>query len=133
MVNCRPMRIHRTRPSSQTRLVEANWKASDEAADAPFWKSDFAIATAAYEHDDDAAEADSAGPEHRRQRHVADRADEAEDGDDRADEDVLYRLNQRRRIGDEEDVEEVVAEQADEAGEQESDRDLLPQHLPVAV
>ena len=30
-------------------------------------------------------------------------------------------------------VEEVVAQQADEAGEQEADRDLLPEHLPVAA
>jgi hypothetical protein len=36
-------------------LVDANWNASADAADAPFWKRDFAIATAAYEHDDDAA------------------------------------------------------------------------------
>ena len=41
--------------------------------------------------------------------------------------------SQRRRVGDEEDVEEVVAEQADEAGEQEADRDLLPEHRPVAA
>ena len=34
---------------------------------------------------------------------------------------------------DEEAVEEVVAEQADEAGEQEAERDLLPEHLPVAA
>ena len=41
--------------------------------------------------------------------------------------------SRRRRVLDEEEVEEVVAEQADEAGEQEADRDLLPQHLPVAA
>jgi hypothetical protein len=46
-VNCQPIRIQITRPSSQTRLVEANWKASEVAAEAPFWKSDFAIAIAA--------------------------------------------------------------------------------------
>jgi len=45
--NCQPMRIHSTRPSSHTRFVDANWKASADAADAPFWKSDLAIATAA--------------------------------------------------------------------------------------
>ena len=45
--NCHPMRIQRTRPSSQTRLVEANWKARAEAADAPFWKRLLAIAIAA--------------------------------------------------------------------------------------
>src|SRR3954454_5610857 len=54
-VNCQPISTHSTSPSSQTRLVEANWKASDAAADAPFWKSDFAIAIAAYEQDDEAA------------------------------------------------------------------------------
>ena len=37
------------------------------------------------------------------------------------------------RVLDEEGVEEVVAEQADEAGEQEADRDLLPEHLPVGA
>ena len=46
-VNCQPSRIQSTRPSSQTRLVEANWKASEVAAEAPFWKSDLAIAIAA--------------------------------------------------------------------------------------
>ena len=53
--NCQPIRTQSTRPSSQTRLVEANWKASAAAAEAPFWNSDLAIAIAAYEHDDDAA------------------------------------------------------------------------------
>jgi len=46
-VNCQPISTQSTRPSSQTRLVEANWKASAEAAEAPFWKSDLAIAIAA--------------------------------------------------------------------------------------
>ena len=46
-VNCQPIRIQMTRPSSQTRLVEANWKASEVTAEAPFWKSDLAIAIAA--------------------------------------------------------------------------------------
>src|SRR3954466_11832910 len=54
-VNCQPIRIHSTRPSSQTRLVDANWNASAATAEAPFWNSDLAIATAAYEQDDDAA------------------------------------------------------------------------------
>ncbi len=45
--NCQPMRTHRTRPSSHTRFVEANWNASAEAAEAPFWNRDLAIATAA--------------------------------------------------------------------------------------
>src|SRR5204863_4399675 len=54
-VNCQPISTQRTSPSSQTRLVEANWKANADAAEAPFWNSDLAIATAAYEQDDDAA------------------------------------------------------------------------------
>src|SRR3954454_5534275 len=53
--NCQPISTHSTRPSSQTRLVEANWNASADTADAPFWNSDLAIAIAAYEHEDDAA------------------------------------------------------------------------------
>ena len=36
-------------------------------------------------------------------------------------------------VFDEEAVEEVVAEQADEPGDQEAGGDLLPQHLPVAT
>src|SRR5204863_1433192 len=54
-VNCQPISTQRTSPSSQTRFVEANWKASADAAPAPFWNSDLAIATAAYEHELDAA------------------------------------------------------------------------------
>ena len=46
-VNCQPISTQRTSPSSQTRFVEANWKASADAADAPFWNSDLAIAIAA--------------------------------------------------------------------------------------
>ena len=46
-VNCQPRSTHSTSPSSHTRLVEANWKASADAAEAPFWKSDLAIAIAA--------------------------------------------------------------------------------------
>ena len=46
-VNCQPIRTHRTRPSSHTRLVEANWKASADAAEAPFWNRLLAIAIAA--------------------------------------------------------------------------------------
>src|SRR3954453_15588750 len=61
-VNCQPSRTHRTSPSSQTRLVEANWNASADAADAPFSNSDLAIAIAAYEHDDDAAPSPVAHP-----------------------------------------------------------------------
>ena len=36
-VNCQPIRTHSTSPSSHTRFVEANWKASADAAEAPFW------------------------------------------------------------------------------------------------
>ena len=36
-------------------------------------------------------------------------------------------------LGQEEAVEEVVAELRDEAGEQEAERDLPPEHLPVAT
>ncbi len=46
-VNCQPISTHSTRPSSHTRLVEANWKARAEAAEAPFWKRLLAIAIAA--------------------------------------------------------------------------------------
>ena len=46
-VNCQPISSQITIPSSITRFVEANWKASALAAEAPFWKSDLAIATAA--------------------------------------------------------------------------------------
>ena len=46
-VNCHPMSTQRTSPSSQTRLVDAIWKENAEAAEAPFWNSDLAIATAA--------------------------------------------------------------------------------------
>ena len=35
-VNCQPSRTQRTSPSSQTRFVEANWKASAATAEAPF-------------------------------------------------------------------------------------------------
>ena len=49
------------------------------------------------------------------------------------DENVLDRGHERRRVLDEQPVEEVVSEQADEAGEQEAERDLLPEHLPVAA
>ena len=52
--------------------------------------------------------------------HVADRADEAQHGDDRADDRAPERLHRRGRVVEEEAVEEVVAEQRDEAGEQEA-------------
>src|SRR4051794_35313196 len=53
--NCQPMSTHSTSPSSHTRFVEANWNASDDVVDAPFWKRLLAMAMAAYEHDEDAA------------------------------------------------------------------------------
>ena len=46
-VNCQPISTHRTSPSSQTRFVDANWKASADAAEAPFSNRDLAIAIAA--------------------------------------------------------------------------------------
>ena len=46
-VNCQPSRTQSTSPSSQTRFVEANWKANAERIEAPFWNSDLAIAIAA--------------------------------------------------------------------------------------
>ena len=51
-----------TIPSSKTRFVEANWNAIAVCRLAPFWKSDFAIATAAYEQEDDAAPSPVASP-----------------------------------------------------------------------
>ena len=46
-MNCQPISTHRTSPSSQTRFVDENWNASADAALAPFWNSDLAIAIAA--------------------------------------------------------------------------------------
>ena len=46
-VNCQPMKTQITIPISKTRFVEANWNAIAAARLAPFWKSDFAIPTAA--------------------------------------------------------------------------------------
>ena len=54
-VKRQPMNSHRTIPSSKTRFVDANWNAIAEARLAPFSNRDFAIAIAAYEHEDDAA------------------------------------------------------------------------------
>ena len=45
--NCQPISTHRTSPSSHTRFVEANWKASALAAEAPFWNRLLAMAIAA--------------------------------------------------------------------------------------
>src|SRR5262245_25349971 len=53
--NSQPIRIVSTSPSSHTRFVEANWKASAETADAPRANSERAIAIAAYEHEEEAA------------------------------------------------------------------------------
>ena len=80
-----------------------------------------------------AGEGDPARPQHGRERDVADRAHEAQHGDHRADEDVLQSACTAAGVREEEAVEEVVAEQADEAGQQEAGRDLLPEHLPVAA
>ena len=54
-VNCQPMSRARITPSSITRLVEAISNAIAAVKPAPFRNSDRASATAAYEHDDDAA------------------------------------------------------------------------------
>jgi hypothetical protein len=64
-------------------------------------------------------------------RHVADGADERQYGDDRTDEHVLDRIDRARRVPDEQALEEVVPELGDEAREQEADRDLAVEHLPV--
>src|ERR1039458_10144638 len=80
---------------------------------------------------DNPREADSAGPQDGGERDVADRAHEAEDGDDRPDDGVLDQLHARRGVREEERVEEAVWELADEPREQKPDRDLLPEHRPV--
>src|SRR5438552_13773780 len=54
-VNCQPIRIARMMPSSITRLVDAISNAIAAVKSAPFWKSDRASATAAYEQDELAA------------------------------------------------------------------------------
>ena len=54
-VKRQPTITQRTRPSSKTRFVDANWNTIAETRLAPRSKSDLAIAIAAYEHDDDAA------------------------------------------------------------------------------
>ena len=46
-MNCQPMKIQMTIPSSKTRFVDANWNAIAEAKLAPFANIDFAIAIAA--------------------------------------------------------------------------------------
>ena len=53
--NCQPKRMSRTRPSSKTRLVDANSKMMALAKLAPRRKSARATATAAYEQDELAA------------------------------------------------------------------------------
>ena len=54
-VNCQPISRARMTPSSTTRLVEAISKAIAAVKLAPWRNRDRASATAAYEHDDDAA------------------------------------------------------------------------------
>ena len=60
--NGQPSRINRMRPSSKTRLVEANSNTIAAWKLAPLRNSDRAIATAAYEQDDDAAPRSVANP-----------------------------------------------------------------------
>src|SRR3974390_1777722 len=54
-VNCQPIRRARMMPSSMTRLVEAISNAMAEVKLAPFRNKERAKATAAYEHEDEAA------------------------------------------------------------------------------
>src|SRR5215218_10322548 len=54
-VNCQPSRTAMMMPSSMTRLVEANWNAIAAVKLAPLRKIERAKATAAYEHDEEAA------------------------------------------------------------------------------
>ena len=60
--NCQPISTHSTIPSSTTRFVDANMKTIELTKSAPRWKSVFAIADAAYEHDDEAAPKSVARP-----------------------------------------------------------------------
>ena len=53
--NCQPMRTMRMIDNSATRFVEASSNAIAAVKSAPFRKIDRASATAAYEHDDEAA------------------------------------------------------------------------------
>ena len=53
--NCQPSSTQITIPSSTTRFVEANMKTIELTKSAPRWKSVFAIADAAYEHEEEAA------------------------------------------------------------------------------
>src|SRR5437016_4208447 len=53
-MNCHPIKSTSKMPSSMTRLVEANSKAMLAVKSAPFRNRDRAIATAAYEHEDEA-------------------------------------------------------------------------------
>src|SRR3984957_13765802 len=53
--NCQPRRMRSTRPSSKTRLVDANSKMTAFPSVEPFRNRVRATATAAYEQDEDAA------------------------------------------------------------------------------
>ncbi len=52
--NCQPISTTSTMPSSITRLVEANMNTAAATKSAPLTKRDFAIALAAYEHEEEA-------------------------------------------------------------------------------
>src|SRR6266540_1767164 len=54
-VNCQPSSTARMMPSSTTRLVEANWNAIALVKSAPLRNTERAIATAAYEQEEEAA------------------------------------------------------------------------------
>src|SRR6266576_3956627 len=94
---------------------------------------------------DDAAEADAPVPQHRRQRHVADRADEAEHRDHRADE-RPPQLGGQRLAGEEQVLPEAVGHPgAHRPGDQQADdhvaddggplhhEDLADRGVPVAA
>ena len=66
-VNCQPIKTARMMPSSMTRFVDANSNAIAAVKSAPFRKMERASATAAYEHDDEAAPRPQASPRERRE------------------------------------------------------------------
>ena len=53
--NCQPNSTIKSTPSSNTKLVAANWKAIAAVKSAPLRTMERAMATAAYEHEDEAA------------------------------------------------------------------------------
>src|SRR5436853_5323924 len=80
---------------------------------------------------DAAPEADPAVPERRAEWHVPDRANEADDRDERADDDVLERRPEA--VAADENLPPDVRrdENREDAGDDVAERHLLPQHLRV--